>query len=466
MTKRELLSSLPKVDEVLKDESIGELLSEIPRELITDSIRYIIDIKRREILGSEDLNEVKINESQMIGEILRHIKKSEKLNLSRVINCTGVVLHTNLGRALLADEAVEAMIEVAKGYSTLEYDIRAGKRGSRYSHIEEIVCKLTGAESALVVNNNAAAVMLVLNTMTDNKEVVVSRGQLVEIGGSFRVPDVMEQSGATLVEVGTTNKTHPRDYENAITEDTGALLKVHTSNYKILGFTKEVGVDELVEISKTSNIPVIEDIGSGSLISMATFGLTHEPTVGESIKAGVDVVTFSGDKLLGGPQAGIIVGKKVYIDAMKKNQLTRALRVDKLTLSALEATLRLYLDKERAIEKIPTLKMLSLSKDEILDTCNYIEDKLKSAGIQDVVTSDGKSQVGGGALPLDFLDTVLVNIKLDNMKPVDIEKRLRDLEIPIIVRIKDDSIILDPRTIRPGEEDIVVEGILDVWKKG
>ncbi len=273
------------------------------------------------------------------------------------------MIHTNLGRSLLAKEAIENVIKVSENYSNLEYDLKQGKRGSRYSHVEELIKKVTGAEAAMVVNNNAAAVMLALNTLCEEKEAIVSRGQLVEIGGSFRVPDVMKFSRAHLVEVGTTNRTHLYDYENNINENTGVLLKVHTSNFKIMGFTEEVSSEEMVQLGEKYKLPVMEDIGSGTLVDFSKYGFTYEPTVQSSLEKGVDVVTFSGDKMLGGPQAGIIVGKKKYIDKMKKNQLTRALRIDKMTLAALEGTLKYYIDEKEAIENIPTLNMILSSKE-------------------------------------------------------------------------------------------------------
>jgi len=350
---------------------------------------------------------------------------------------------------------------VASNYSNLEYDIDKGMRGSRYSHIEEIIERITGAESALVVNNNAAAVMLVLSTLAKEKEVVVSRGELVEIGGSFRVPDVMEQSGAMLVDVGTTNKTHPRDYENAIGEDTAALLKVHTSNYRILGFTSSVALDELVRIGNEKDIPVVEDIGSGVLLDLSKYGIEHEPTVQESLKAGVDIVTFSGDKLLGGPQAGIIVGKKEYIDRMKKNPLTRAIRVDKFTISALEATLRIYLDEDDAIKKIPTLRMITMPLEEIEDKANRLYMKIKEVVNKDINIErvDEYSQVGGGAMPLERIPTKAIMLYSQNMDVTKIEKNLRGLDTAIITRIYKDKMYIDLRTIRDEDFDLIAEGL-------
>ncbi|MCK9268550.1 MAG: L-seryl-tRNA(Sec) selenium transferase, partial [Alkaliphilus sp.] len=351
MNKGKILSRLPSVDELLNNERIINLLEEVPRNVVVNEVRNNLEKYRRQILSmdEESLDKFKIDIEGIIFNIIDSSYEFMEMNLKEVINGMGTILHTNLGRALLSETIKDRVWSVAGGYSTLEIDILTGKRGIRYSHVVEIIKFITKAEDALVVNNNAAAVMLALGTMAKDKEVIVSRGELVEIGGSFRVPEVMKQSGTKLVDVGTTNKTHLWDYESAITENTAALLKVHTSNYRILGFTDSVSLKDLVELGRKNNIPVIEDIGSGVLVDLRKYGLGYEPTVQESIAAGIDVVTFSGDKLLGGPQAGIIIGKKCYIDKMKKNQLTRAFRIDKLTLVALEATLKLYLDEEKAI---------------------------------------------------------------------------------------------------------------------
>ena len=331
MNKNILFRNIPKVDVLLEKESIQNLIRLYSRDTVVEAIREETEGLREFIKTCEDEDEAVHRTEELVPNVERHVVKMHTPDMRPVINGTGTILHTNLGRAPISMEHMEYVASVATGYSNLEYDLEAGRRGERYSHFEELLCKITGAEAAMAVNNNAASVMLILNTIGKGKEIVVSRGELVEIGGKFRVPDVMEQSGATLVEVGTTNKTHFSDYENAITEDTSALLKVHTSNYRIVGFTENVPIAELVPLGEKYDIPVIEDLGSGVLIDLAKYGLEHEPTVQESIQAGADVVCFSGDKLLGGPQAGIIVGKKKYIDRMKKNQLTRALRIDKFT---------------------------------------------------------------------------------------------------------------------------------------
>jgi len=343
---------------------------------------------------------------------------------------------------------MEHIAEIATGYSNLEYDLEAGKRGERYAHFEELLCKITGAEAAMAVNNNAAAVMLILSSLGKGGEVIVSRGELVEIGGKFRIPDVMEQSGATLVEVGTTNKTHYADYENAITENTAALLKVHTSNYRIVGFTETVGIDKLVELSEKYEIPIVEDLGSGVLLDLSKYGITYEPTVQDSIRAGADVVSFSGDKLLGGPQAGIIVGKKKYIDKMKKNQLTRALRIDKFTAATLEVVLKEYLSEARAIANIPVLQMITKSKEDLLKEARKLKRYLTALKLDaELAIENCESQIGGGSLPLERLASYAVTIKPNKITTAELENRMRFLPVPIIPRVINDKIYLDVRTL-------------------
>ncbi|WP_432664257.1 L-seryl-tRNA(Sec) selenium transferase [Wukongibacter baidiensis] len=465
MNKKSLLANLPKVDELLNNERIDVLIEKFPRSTIVDSIRNKIDEVRKKILSSTDdeLIDFEIKTEDLVNDIVVYIEKMNTMSLRRVINATGVVLHTNLGRALISERILKELTDVACNYSTLEFDISNGKRGSRYSHVEELICKLTGAEGAIVVNNNAAAVLLVLNTIAKEREVIVSRGELVEIGGSFRVPEVMVQSGAILREVGATNKTHLYDYENNICEETAAILKVHTSNYKILGFTKDVDVEELVTLGKKFDIPVYEDIGSGTLIDFSKYGLTYEPTVLESISKGADIVSFSGDKLLGGPQAGIIVGKKKYIEKMKRNQLTRALRVDKMTFAALEATLRLYLDEKLAMENIPTLNMLTIDVETIKNKAEILFDKLvENANTIDVTLVEGVSQVGGGAMPLEELPTYLVSLNPKRTSAKKLEEKLRGYSIPIICRISDDRVLLDARTLKEEECNIIVNAIKEI----
>jgi L-seryl-tRNA(Ser) seleniumtransferase len=378
-----------------------------------------------------------------------------------------VVVHTNLGRSLLATEVVENLITIASRYSNLEYDLKIGKRGSRYSCVEDLICEISGAEAAMVVNNNAGAVLLCLETIARDKEVVVSRGELVEIGGSFRVPDVMAKSGGILREVGTTNRTHLRDYENAIASNTGLLLKVHTSNYSVVGFTAEVSLPELVDLGAAHQLPVMEDLGSGTFIDFSKYGLLKEPTVQESVTAGADAITFSGDKLLGGPQSGIIVGKKKVVDQIKKNPITRALRIDKLTLAALESTLRLYRDEEKAVRIIPTLRMIMLPLKEIQKRAQALADALKNSGDarMHIQLIERSSKTGGGALPLMELPSLCVGIQIKGISPNALEKTMRSNDPPIIGRIEDDLFVMDPRTIQKDELAIIETAFKNLTQK-
>lgn len=457
--KRESLRRLPAIEELIQQIERENGADNLPRSIITEAARTIIHDLRQKILAGEIES---IDTNSICSQVIAKAKKAIDSNLRWVINGTGVVLHTNLGRALLSKKAQEAIQRIAGKYSNLELNLASGERGSRYSHVEDLLINLTGAEAALVVNNNAGAVLLALSSLAYGQEVIVSRGQLVEIGGAFRVPDVMTQSGAILTEVGTTNKTYIRDYETAITENTALFLKVHTSNYRVLGFTHETSLTELVELSKVNGIPVMEDIGSGFLFNLREYGIGDEPTVQESIKTGVDVVTFSGDKLLGGPQAGIIVGKKKYIEKMKKHPLTRALRVDKLTLSALEATLIEYLDLDNLVKNNPTLRMLTLNQDELRYRAENIKKKLiaKEPGRINIELAEEFSQVGGGALPTTNLPTTVLRLKSIISSGRWAEK-LRKNNPSVMVRVKDDQIIIDPRTILEEEIEELVEALLN-----
>ena len=464
--KVNLYSKLPKVDEILENEKIERLLKIVSREMVVETIREDLDNIRKkinkEISDEESLN---IEIEKLVDDIVFNVNEKERNNLRKVINATGVVIHTNLGRSLLSKSAVDHITEVSTNYSNLEFNLEDNGRGSRYNHVEELIKKITGAEAALVVNNNAAAVILTLKAMSEGSEVITSRGELVEIGGSFRIPEVMEQSGVKLVDVGATNRTHLRDYEKAITEDTSALLKVHTSNYKILGFTSSVELEELVDLSKKTGIPVIEDLGSGVLVDLSKFGLGHEPTVQESIKKGVDIVTFSGDKLLGGPQAGIIIGKKKYIDIMKTHPLNRALRIDKTTLAALESTLRLYLD-EANIREIPTMYMLTMTLEEIEERAEKLLTAIgeKASGSSDFKFEivDDNSKVGGGSMPLEQIPTKCLTISTESeeISMTKFEESLRSFETPIITRLYKDKIFIDLRTVRDDEIGTIVDGIV------
>lgn len=453
-----LLRALPKVDELLQQPCLRQACEAYGRTVVVEQARSLLEGMRVAILAGGKPN---IELPTVALRVSEAVQRAQIPSLRRVINATGIVLHTNLGRAVLSDAAAKAAGEVGRGYSTLEYDCGRGERGSRYSHVEGLICKLCSCESALVVNNNAAAVLLILSTMVKGKEAVVSRGELVEIGGAFRVPEIMEQSGGILREVGTTNKTHPRDYIDAINEQTGALLKVHTSNYKIVGFTEEVSLADLCVIGKHNQIPVIYDLGGGALLPLERYGIHGEPNVPEVLATGVDVVSFSGDKLLGGPQAGIICGKREYIDQMKRNPLTRAIRIDKLTLAALEATLRAYLDTDRAEREIPTVAMLHQSLEQLEERGRALQQRCKAAGIACVLVEE-EGQVGGGSVPTQMLRTTALALGSDRLSPDAIEARLREHEPPVIARIAKDRVLLDMRTVRDSEVDELVAALRDV----
>ena len=438
----QLLRALPKVDVLCQLPVLELLQAEYCQKAVVEAIREVLAALRGDIL-SETLQVLPSTE-EMCLQIRTRLVKNALPSLRTVINGTGIILHTNLGRACLSEKAAQAAADAARRYSTLEYDLSCGQRGTRYVHVEDALCRLTGAESALVVNNNAAAVLLVLSAMTKGGQVVVSRGELVEIGGSFRVPDIMEACGAQLKEVGTTNKTHLADYERVISGDTKALMKVHTSNYRIVGFTEKPSLAQLVELGHRYERPVIEDLGSGCLLSLAGFGIQDEPSVQDSLKAGVDVVSFSGDKLLGGPQAGIILGKKKYLDMLKKHPLTRAMRVDKMTLAALEATLRSY---ETDPREVPVVAMLSVQPEALKEKAERLQAMLAQSGIiTEVVPTEGR--VGGGSVPNHTLPSFAVALSGDVK---ELEEKLRLGMLPIIGRIHDGRYLLDVRTL--WEED-------------
>jgi L-seryl-tRNA(Ser) seleniumtransferase len=459
---KELLRKLPSVDDVLKEGRIKALLAASPRVLVLEAVRTAIDQKREQILKSaKAAADTDLSLPSLITSIEDLLQELSEPSLRPLINATGVVVHTNLGRSLLSEEAIKRITLVNRSYSNLEYDIKAGERGKRYTHVEAILRRLTGVEAATAVNNNAAAVLLCLNTLARGKEVIVSRGELVEIGGSFRVPEVMERSGAILREVGATNKTHLKDYEKAINPNTGLLLKVHTSNYKIVGFTKEVTPEELVVLGKKHNVPVMWDLGSGSFLDLASYGVGNEPTVKQAVDAGVDVLTFSGDKLLGGPQAGMILGGKKYLDPIRSNPLARALRIDKMTLAALEATLTQYLDMQKATKEIPTLWMLTQPLSEIQRKADTLAQGLTGLGNKALTVSiqDDLSQTGGGALPTGKLPTKVVAVSHKNMSANQIESRLRLGKPAVITRIKEGMVLFDPRTLNDDEIGKIIESV-------
>ncbi len=456
--KGELLRKIPKVDSLLKDEELLKEAEGKPLTLLKKAINNALENIRKDVLSGKKKS---ILREEIVKEIKEELEKLSRPKLHRVINATGVVLHTNLGRAPISEKVAEHLKEIITGYSNLEYDVKKGKRGLRYRNLEWILKELTGAEDVCVVNNNAGAVLLVLSALAKGKEVVVSRGELIEIGGSFRIPDVMEQSGAVLKEVGTTNKTHLRDYENAINENTALLMKVHTSNYKVLGFTASVSVKELVNLGRKYGIPVYEDLGSGSFIDVRKLGLSYEPTVQEALKAGVDVVSFSGDKLLGGAQAGIILGKKELLEKIKKHPLNRALRIDKMTLTVLEATLTYYLDEKTALEEIPVWKLLSQTKSSLKRKAERLVKLLKEKGFKGKAEIiEDRTEVGGGALPLQTLPTYCVCVKLGKLSEREIDERLRNCYPPVIGRIKDGNYLIDVFTVFEDEIPTIAENLI------
>lgn len=449
--QKQRLRQLPSVNRLLQDERLRQWSEKTSHQWVSNGVSHYLDKLRRQLLEGQAI--AIPSEDQLIEEIIQDLQKRRRANLRRVINGTGVVLHTNLGRARIAEAACQAMLEVAKHFNNLEYNLEEGRRGSRYEHVEALLCQLTGAEAALVVNNNAAAVFLVLRELARGKEVIVSRGELVEIGGSFRISEIMSESGARLVEVGTTNKTHPQDYIKHITAETALLMKVHQSNFKTIGFTAEVDVTQLVQIGWEHQIPVYVDLGSGVMFDLRLYGIGDEPTVQEVVSKGADLVSFSGDKLLGGPQAGIIVGRKPLIDRLKKNQLNRALRVDKFTLAALEATLRLYLFPEQAKQAIPTLQMILTPLEVLREKAESLRQRLLEplAGLADIGIEQGSSEVGGGSLPGVTLPTWLVWIKPLTISLSELEKSLRTGHPPVIGRLWRERFWLDVRTIEAYE---------------
>lgn len=434
--------ALPAVGSLLALAGVRDLATSVPPTLLTDAVRAAVERAR------QDPGRSPPDEAAWIAAIRAEVDQRLAPSLRAVFNATGVVLHTNLGRAPLARVALEAIARTASGGANLEYDLERGERGSRYVHCASLLRELTGAEDALVVNNGAAALVLALNTLADGREAIVSRGELIEIGGSFRVPDIMAKSGARLREVGTTNRTHPDDYRRALGQETGAIVKVHRSNFEVRGFVAEATLRDLAPVAREAGVPLLMDLGSGLLVPLDRFGLGGEPTVGESIRDGATLVVFSGDKLLGGPQAGILVGTAAAIDACRRNPLTRALRVDKLTLAALEATLALYRDPLRAVAEVPTLRMVTVTRESVRARCESMARRLHEEGIRvEVVDSEGA--VGGGAFPTARLASAALALDGDAGAA---EARLRRGAPPVIGRIEDGRVLLDPRSV-PDESD-------------
>ena len=443
--RKEMLKKMPKIDEIILLLEKQDIYSLAPRDIVIATCRKVVQNLREKIIEAKekDLPKFSLDLASAVGEVERLIKGLYRYSLRRVVNATGVILHTNLGRAPLCPEALQRIMEVGRGYSNLEFDLAKGERGQRYDHVSSLICALTGAEDALIVNNNAAAVLLVLNTLAEKKEAIVSRGELIEIGGEFRIPEIMKKSASKLCEVGTTNRTRLGDYEKAVNDKTGLIMKVHTSNFRIVGFTEEADIESLVALGKNRGIPVMDDLGSGCLIDLDKYGLQHEPTVRETVATGIDVVTFSGDKLLGGPQAGIIVGKKDVLAKIKKNPLNRALRIDKFTLAALEATLMHYLRPADAVKKLRSLKALTEPVTEVKKRAEKLIEKLQNEKFDSLkfTLREDFAAAGGGSLPTQQIPTVLVAVKNKKMSASKMEEKLRKLEVPVIVRVDKDEIL-------------------------
>jgi len=465
----ELFRKLPSMDAVLGRVEKEQDLASLPRNMLKDLVNTFLDLCREEIRSGIITREDALDLKNLWPRLRIFIKVQARPHFRRVINATGVVIHTNLGRSILTEEASRAVTSACMHYSNLEFSLQTGQRGSRYSHVEDLLCRISGAESGLVVNNNAAAVLLTLDTLVKNREVIVSRGQLVEIGGSFRIPEVMAKSGARLREVGATNRTHLKDYEQAIGPDTGALLKVHTSNYRIIGFFKEVSLADLVKLGQEHGLPVIEDMGSGNFFDFQAHGFSFmpEPTVQQVVRDGAAVVCFSGDKLLGGPQAGIILGSKQYIDRIKKNPLNRAMRIDKMTLAALEATLRLYLDPELARQKVPTLRMITMGEKELKNKAQRLKNRIRRhlGGQVRSKVFPSYSRVGGGAFPEQDLPTYLVGLEFSSLTCDEVRTALLRTDPPMVGRVEEDFFCLDPRTIDDSEFTLVVASLKEALQE-
>jgi L-seryl-tRNA(Ser) seleniumtransferase len=449
------LKNIPSMDILLNDSRIQEMFDRLSRGEIKMELQTILEGLRRDILSKSIEPEADLMEIVM-DRLEKRIRQGQSSTLRPVINATGVVIHTNLGRSLLARQAIEAIEAISGGYCSLEYDLEEGRRGSRYVHCESLLKSLTGAEAALVVNNNAAAVTLVINTFSVGKDAIVSRGELVEIGGAFRMPDIMAKSGANMLEVGTTNKTRMTDYRQALSLETGILVKVHRSNFSMSGFVDEVGIEDLAELGRENSIPLLYDQGSGLMVDLSGYGFEVEPVVQESVRQNASMVCFSGDKLLGGPQAGCIVGKKEYIDSVRVNPLTRTYRVDKFTLAALEATLRLYLEPEKAFHEIPVLRMLTMSPADLEERAKSITSALDKDARSLVSIQETASEVGGGSMPAAVIPSVALCITPGKEKINDLERTAREWETPIIGRIHKDRFLLDLRTVGEDEDRIIV----------
>lgn len=444
-----LLRELPSVDRILVHPAVAPLLTRFSRSFVTEGLRGLIEDLRQAIKTGDGLPPRRLDDESIIEDLEKKLVRGSRSGTVRVVNASGTILHTNLGRALLSEAAAAAVERAARHPVNLEFDLARGKRGQREAEVESLLTALTGAEAAAVVNNNAAAVLLGLNTLADGKQAIVSRGELIEIGGSFRIPEIMAKSGAVLKEVGTTNRTHPRDYAEAIDEGAGVLLKVHTSNYRVVGFAAEVELGELAAIGREHGVPVMEDLGSGALVDLAGLGLPREPLAAERVALGADVVTFSGDKVLGGPQAGLVVGRKAWIDRMNRNPLKRALRCDKLTLAALEATLRSYLQSPDPWDEIPTLRTFRLSPEALEERGRkllpLLRERLGPEYTLDLV--DSTCQIGSGALPTEEIPSRAIAVRNRGMSAEQVARVFRQADPPIVGRIHDHRFLLDLRSV-------------------
>jgi L-seryl-tRNA(Ser) seleniumtransferase len=454
-SKQKRLAQLPQVDRLMQHTFLVELGKQYPREIIIDVIRQELAACRNQLLNDTSYE---FKSEPFLQKIKNGVQELFKPSLRRAINAAGIILHTNMGRAPLSPVAQQALQDVAENYCNLELDMASGKRGNRYQHVEALICHLTGAEGALVVNNNAAATFLILNTLSFGKESIISRGELITIGDSFRLPEIMRHSGTQMIEVGTTNQTLISDYTEKINAETALLVKVHTSNYKITGFTAEASLEELVTLGQKFKIPVLHDVGSGALIDLSQYGLPKEPVIRESIELGADVVCFSGDKLIGGPQSGIIVGKKEFIQKLKKNQLTRALRAGKLTYAALEATLRLFLDEKALLQKHAVMHLLTRPLASLKQQGEEIIQALIACPI-DIELQDGLSEVGGGSLATESLPTKMLTLNLATLSADQLSQKLRENQPPIISRIQNNRVCLDLRTIREDEGKFIIDAL-------
>ncbi len=463
--KQELLRLIPAVDRILREPALQDLAGLLPADLLAQEVQATVGLVRQRILAGEAVGPDMLSVESLSACAVNSCRLFIQPSLRKVINATGTLLHTNLGRAPLPHKALQAIEHVAAGYSNLEFDLASGERGQRYSHVEKLLVQLSGAEAALVVNNNSGAVLLALTALGQGREAIVSRGELVEIGGAFRIPDVMAAGGVQLREVGTSNRTHLRDYVGAIGDNTALLLKVHTSNYRIVGFTKEVSGRELAPLAREHNLVLMEDLGSGLLLDLSRYGLEREPTVPEVVKAGVDVITFSGDKLLGGPQAGIIVGRAEMLDKMRKHPLARALRIDKLTLAALEATLHLYLNPQQALRDIPVLQMFAAEPEAQLKRCQRVYDKLGALQLAAEITlCEDISRVGGGAMPLTELSDWAVVIKPLAMSVAELSRRLRSYTPAVVARVQNDQLWINLRAVFAAEEENLVQILVSAMR--